>query len=100
MLHNTVSISSSASVGRGSWFVISTNTLLVIISYVNGVGEFLVAGTITEDQEGETLSPDYLRSAALLLLTLMRATSLSRPEMMGLHWDDVDYMNPACRSGV
>ena len=37
--------------------------------------------------------PDYLRHTARFPLPLMRATSLSKSEMMGLHWEDVDFVN-------
>jgi integrase len=36
--------------------------------------------------------PAYQRHNALALLTLMRATSLSRSELLGLHWEDLDVV--------
>ena len=37
--------------------------------------------------------PIYHRQNAIALLTLMRATSLSRSELLGLHWEDLDLVN-------
>lgn len=34
--------------------------------------------------------PAYQRQNAVALLTLLRATSLSRSELLGLHWEDLD----------
>lgn len=37
--------------------------------------------------------PTYQEHNAIALLTLMRATSLSRSELLGLHWEDLDVAN-------
>ena len=37
--------------------------------------------------------PAYQEHNAIALLTLLRATSLSRSELMGLHWEDLDVAN-------
>jgi integrase len=37
--------------------------------------------------------PAHHKQNAIALLTLMRATSLSRSELMGLHWEDLDFVN-------
>jgi integrase len=37
--------------------------------------------------------PAYQQHNAIALLTLMRATSLSRSELLGLHWEDLDVAN-------
>jgi integrase len=37
--------------------------------------------------------PAYQRQNAVAVLTLMRATSLSRSELLGLHWEDLDVAN-------
>jgi integrase len=37
--------------------------------------------------------PAHHKQNAIALLTLMRARSLSRSELMGLHWEDLDFVN-------